>query len=988
MLREAAALQTADGSVSDRTAFRASAVVSWRALVAAAVLSIVLGAALFEGVAGERASVALAVRSGGFSREGLLSLPVAAQGPVSAAMGADSAAYRVSASNGGFAAASPAQRLSLRFGRSGVSVSSRATRVGLSLQAVGYGTSLRVVGTVAARVKANRVVYARTGLSEWYANGPLGLEQGFTIARALSGHPAGPLTLSIALSGNVHASLGSGGQSITLSRTRGATLRYSGLSVIDAHGRALHSWLELHAGRILLRVDARMARYPLRIDPFIQQGKKLTGGGEIGHGFFGSVALSSDGNTALIGAWADNKDVGAAWVFTRSGEEWTQQAKLTGGGEIGHGLFGSVALSSDGNTALIGGSDDNNGQGAAWVFTRSGSTWTQQAKLTGGGEVVPYGFFGGSVALSADGNTALIGGIYDNAGVGAAWVFTRSGQEWTQQGEKLTGGEIGDAYFGYSVALSSDGNTALIGGPVDNNDVGAAWVFTRSGQEWTQQGEKLTGSGEIKGAYGSGFGSSVALSADGNTALIGGDTDNTEVGAAWVFTRSGETWTQQGEKLTGGGEIGDAYFGSSVALSSDGNTALIGGPLDNNDVGAAWVFTRSGEDWTQQAELKGTRERRYPQFNPQLGASVALSSDGNTALIGAPSDRSGVGAAWVFVNEHLPMVVTGTVSSVTQTTATLNATVDPEGATVSDCHFEYGTSPSYGSSVPCPSLPGSGESPVAVSAPLENLSEATTYHFRIVATNANGTSYGTDQTFVTLANPPEYGRCIRVPAEKVGKTTVYHGGFAATCLVASGTHTGRYEWEAGVLKTPFKTKLTSGSVTLESAVKSSKMTCTGEASTGEYTGHKSVGAVVLTLTGCVRSTEKCSSTGAAAEEIVTNALEGELGVVELGATGASNKIGLDLYPVEKTGPVMEFSCGVNTVSVRGSVIVPVKANKMSLTQALKAKASKGKQKPESFVGELKDVLEVSFSGAPFEQAGLTLTATQTNEEAVEVNSVV
>jgi len=234
----------------------------------------------------------------------------------------------------------------------------------------------------------------------------------------------------------------------------------------------------------------------------------------------------------------------------------------------------------------------------------------------------------------------------------------------------------------------------------------------------------------------------------------------------------------------------------------------------------------------------------------------------------------------------------------------------------------------------------------------------------------------------------EFGRCVKVKSERVGTRTVYHGGFtAATCLVASGTHTGKYEWEPGVVKTPFKTRLASVVVTLESAVKTSKVTCTGETSAGEYTGHKMVGGVVLALTGCKRGTEKCSSTGAAAEEIVTNALEGELGVAKRGATSAKNKIGLDLYPVGRTGPVMEFSCGITTVSVQGSVIAQVSADKMSLTPALKASASKGKQKPESFVGGPKDILEESFNGAPFEQTGLTIAITQTNEEEVEVNSV-
>src|SRR4029077_12561747 len=125
------------------------------------------------------------------------------------------------------------------------------------------------------------------------------------------------------------------------------------------------------------------------------------------------------------------------------------------------------------------------------------------------------------------------------------------------------------------------------------------WVFARSGSTWTQQGSKLTANGENGRAR---LGRSAAVSSDGSTALIGGPGDNSYLGAAWVFTRSGSTWVQQGSKLTGGGEVGQGEFGSAVALSADGNTALIGAPHDNG-VGAAWVFTRSGAIWTQQHQF-------------------------------------------------------------------------------------------------------------------------------------------------------------------------------------------------------------------------------------------------------------------------------------------------------------------------------------------------------------------------------------------------
>ncbi len=251
-----------------------------------------------------------------------------------------------------------------------------------------------------------------------------------------------------------------------------------------------------------------------------------------------------------------------------------------------------MALSHDGDTALIGGPGHQNYIGQVWVFRRSGATWSQQAKLTATGES-GRSEFGESVALSANGNTALIGGPGDNSLVGAAWVFTRSGSTWTQQGSKLLASdESGEGGFGDSVALSTNGNTALIGGPGDSSLVGAAWAFTRSGSSWSQQGPKLTGTGESGEAL---FGQSVVLAGNGKTALIGGWGDNGLVGAAWVFSRSGSSWSQQGSKLLASDESGEGEFGDSVALSANGNAALIGGPGDNDNIGAAWVFARTHE---------------------------------------------------------------------------------------------------------------------------------------------------------------------------------------------------------------------------------------------------------------------------------------------------------------------------------------------------------------------------------------------------------
>src|ERR1035437_10300978 len=147
--------------------------------------------------------------------------------------------------------------------------------------------------------------------------------------------------------------------------------------------------------------------------------------------------------------------------------------------------------------------------------------------------------------------------------------------QFLQQGLKLVGtGAVGGAWQGVSVSLSADGNTAIVGGFYDNSTAGAAWVWTRSGGVWTQQGTKLVGSGATGNAY---QGWSVSLSADGNTAIVGGLADNSNLGAAWVWTRSAGVWTQQGAKLVGSGAVGSAYQGQSVSLSGDGNTAIVGG---------------------------------------------------------------------------------------------------------------------------------------------------------------------------------------------------------------------------------------------------------------------------------------------------------------------------------------------------------------------------------------------------------------------------
>ena len=521
----------------------------------------------------------------------------------------------------------------------------------------------------------------------------------------------------------------------------------------------------------------------------------------IGGSKFGdSVALSDDGNTCAVGGDADNSNIGAVWIFTRSGSTWTQQAKLVPSDYILAGFYvgfgGAISLSPDGNTLVASGPLDNLQTGATWVFTRSGTTWTQQVKLVPS-DAVGYSGFGSSVSIKPNGSnyTLAIGGSNDNViageyGTGAGWIYVGSGSSWTkatkntpysysqgfigqifgssvcvagtgntafisgpadyngigsfyvyrQAGSLLfwvpfqnfiqpplipdlgqqqmcystkfsadgntlaigapnytsnvypsmnsgavyiyinTGGNwsqqsilVGNTIVGNSstssinqgsaLALSADGNTCAIGGQGDNSLTGATWVFTRSGSTWTQQA-KLIGTGYIGTTIEQGF--AVALSADGNTLATSSYSDNNQIGTVWVFTRSGSTWTQQ-QKLVPTGGIGAVLdFGYSLALSADGNTLAAGGYGDNSTIGATWIFTRSGTTWSQQQKLIGTG---VLGTLCSQGISVSLSADGNTCAVGGYYDNAGRGATWVFTRsgstwtQQAKLIGTGAISS-------------------------------------------------------------------------------------------------------------------------------------------------------------------------------------------------------------------------------------------------------------------------------------------------------------------------------------
>jgi hypothetical protein len=420
-------------------------------------------------------------------------------------------------------------------------------------------------------------------------------------------------------------------------------------------------------------------------DSYLEFGKltvPTTGAGaEIGGGELGeSAAISADGTTALVGAFDDASGAGAAYVFTRSGATWTLQTKLTAppsgasravGTDVEFG--GAVALSADGNTAVIGGIGDNGDTGAAWVYTRGPTGWSVTQKLlaptSGTGAEVAPGEFGSRVSLNAAGTTAVIAGVEDHAFTGAAWIYTRpsaTATTWTEQHKFIaptTGAdrEVGAGDFGSATWLSPDGLTAVIGGDGDSGSVGAVWVYGNSAGTWTEQAKIVPPTtGPDAGVGTPTFGSAVSLSADAGTALIGGQSDD-QRGAAWVFTRASATaWTEQA-KLTAptngpAAEIGQGFLGASVALSSDATTAVVGAPFDNSAIGAAYAFGGSGSSWALHGKLTAPAGSDAEFGSGVFGDRLALSNDATTLLITGQSDDNLAGAAWSYVATTPPVV--------------------------------------------------------------------------------------------------------------------------------------------------------------------------------------------------------------------------------------------------------------------------------------------------------------------------------------------
>ena len=626
----------------------------------------------------------------------------------------------------------------------------------------------------------NRVTSTHhVGLSEWWDNGPLGLEHGFDLDLPQC---QDELVFELATPGFIATQIGREIQ-LTSQSDESVVLRYGEAFAEDSAGRSLKAEVIAPSPdsiRIVVQVVA--AAWPVVVDPIVYaENTKLEATDKASGDYFGesvSIAVDSSGNiTALVGARRDdvgaNVDQGSAYVFVRSSGSttWTQQTRLTASDGQNEDYFGhsvSLAIDSTGKaTALVGAPSDalgtrdmvgtNWAYGSAYVFVRnSGATvWSQQTQLKAS-DGASYEYFGDSVSLAVDGsgNAVALVGAYDhrvggNAYQGAAYVFIRNSGAtvWSQQTIlAASDGAYGDNFgHGVSVAFnSSNAATALVGSP--NDDVGAAvnqgsaYAFVRSGTTWSQQYQFVN-----PGTAGQfGYRVSIGMDSTNTIALVGAYGDTSSRGAAHVFVRSGTTWSYQ-QKIVASDGVGGDGFGWSVSVGFDNSgtpTALVGTYGDdvgtNANQGSAYVFTRSGTVWSQQSILTAS----VGAANMYFGYSVALSKGG--LLIGANGATSNQGAAYFFLPASPPSSLNYTTLTATYLVGNIitnnTPTINDGGATVS-----YSVSPALPAGLNLNTTTG------VISGTPTTVTATTTY--TITATNSAGST--TKPLSITVnASPP------------------------------------------------------------------------------------------------------------------------------------------------------------------------------------------------------------------------------------------
>ncbi len=598
-------------------------------------------------------------------------------GAVSAAVGAADAGFHASRAADGYAVANQAQEFAATLDPNGFLVSAGTASWGLRLTAIGRGNDLAAMGAATLHAVGNRVEVRRNSLTEWYVNGPLGLEHGFTLAAPPASVSAlGPVVLTLRQQGERGAMVTDGGRSLRIAPAGGSSvLHYAGLVAYDTRGVEVPASMSVDAaGIVRIEVDDSGARYPLTIDPLIQH-TKLTAPTPIADDFMGSAVDMSD-DTVVVGVPGYNGATGAIFVFTRTVGSWqvatTPAAILTASdGASGDELGTAVAISGD--RIIAGAPYHNTSAGAAYIFERPGNDWSTatQTKLTafdGGAD----DFFGEAVDISGD--IAVVGAYgYDTAltDAGAAYAFDYSGS-WSTGTRLISEAPEELGSFGDSVAVESGTtNMIVVGAPFETPTTGVstggkAYAFPGTPLWATdQEGVELRANAPAAGDW---LGWSVAIDGD---AILAGAPQVGNIGATYVFTRPASIAILElyevATLLPSDGTSGD-FFGGSVALSS--GYAIVGSPSAGGIVsttlsGAAYVYIRPTGTWTntiEAAKLIPSDGANTDNF----GESVGLA--GTSFVAGAPTDdgQSTVdsGSAYVFTLDELAIVKAATPASV------------------------------------------------------------------------------------------------------------------------------------------------------------------------------------------------------------------------------------------------------------------------------------------------------------------------------------
>ncbi len=635
-------------------------------------------------------------------------LPIAARGPISRLLGASTPGYAIR----GLHARNPAQQFGLSFTSQGASIDTGRAQLGLSLAAYGSTGSLRNLAPAQPQVSRNTVSYAYGPVREWFANGPAGLEQGFDLASAPPGS-SGSLTFLLRASGNFSVRQSAG--SIDLSSGR-EHLRYGQLVVTDAHGHRLPAALALSHGHIAIQIDARGARYPLHVDPLLQEAVLRQPVETPDGGFGGAIAIS--GKTIAVGDDYTEDVTGTVYVFEEPSGGWAEAkgpvATLQASSHAKEEYFGdSVALSGD---ELVVGAFGRHDQGAAFVFKApSPTTWseaTQVAELSG-----PSGnnLFGVSVAIS--GKTIAVGASGLSQNIGALFVFEEPAGGWestSQFAAKLHGPNLHEVkggeecpQLGDSIALAEhESKITVVGGApgVYNSEAGALQctkqlpgqldVFTANVGEWTEGHEYApTVTLEAPSSEaGNGLGEGVSLSEDGSILLAGAPDEMVygykKAGAAYVFTRPVGGWSPSlapaTSTLTSPKPFEEAMFGYGVALSASGARAVAGQPAFNPSA------RQNGHELVFERPLSGWASTNAPSEQLTANFEEGLNLDDRTiALEGETVVTEANGAVVLFGNTlgvEIESPANGATYTQGQTVTASYRCVPPPGEQITECN--------------------------------------------------------------------------------------------------------------------------------------------------------------------------------------------------------------------------------------------------------------------------------------------------------------